>query len=264
MLKNNLKNFLWITPFVAFLLGYQLINFFQQTTELITPNIVGHNAYDALKNLSAQNLNVRIITEKTDSSLPDQIIISQKPYAGQTIKPNQTIFVVTSRKPDLTLAPDLIGKTSAEIKNLTQPDGLKVLSYTQNSAHKTGTCIAQNPVPNSPMHKRQVTVYLSAGQHQPVLMPNLVNLDLTQVQEFLQTNNLKLVVVNLDLNHKNSFTDTGDTANGGNYASGALNGDSNSNNNNNSSSYLITEQWPLAGTILKLDQLPEVRVKVVI
>lgn len=250
MFKSNLRNFLWITPFIAFLLGYQLINFFQPTPELLTPNIVGHQLYDALKNCSAQNLNLRIITEKIDPSLPDQIIISQKPYAGQTIKPNQTIFVVTSRKPDATLAPNLIGKTSVEIKNLTQPDGLKILSYMQPSVQKAGTCIAQNPVPNSPMHKRQVTIYLSAGQNQPVLMPDLVNLELMQVQEFLHQNNLKLVVVNLDLN-KNSFADTGDNTS-----------DSNGYNSNNN--YLITEQWPLAGTILKLDQLAEVRVKVAV
>ncbi len=240
MFKTNFKNFLWVTPFLAFLLGYQLINFFQQTTELTTPNIIGCNLYDALKNLSAQNLNLRIITEKTDPSLPDQIIISQKPYAGQTIKPNQTIFVVTSRKPDATLAPDLIGKTSAEIKILTQHDGLKILNYTQNSKHKIGTCIAQNPVPHSPMHKRQVTVYLSAGQNQPVLMPDLINLELVQVREFLAQNNLKLVVVNLDLNNNLEDRTGVDSA----------------------SNYLISEQWPLAGTIIKLDQLTEVRVKV--
>jgi beta-lactam-binding protein with PASTA domain len=250
VLKTNLRNFLWVTPFIAFLLGYQLINFFQQTAELTTPNIIGHNLYDALKNCSAQNLNLRIITEKTDPSLPDQIIISQKPYAGQTIKPNQTIFVVTSRKPDLTLTPDLIGKTNAEIKNLTEHDGSKILSYSQHSAQKIGTCIAQNPEPHSPMHKRQVTVYLSAGLNQPVLMPDLVHLELAQVQEFLQANNLKLAVVNLDLAHKNNFADTGDTIS-----------ESNGDNYNN---YLVAEQWPLAGTILKLDQLSEIRVKVAV
>lgn len=234
MLKNSFKNLLWVAPFIAFLLGYQLLNFFQPTTELVAPNIMGCNLYEALKNLSAQNLNLRIITEKIDSSLPDQTIISQKPYAGQTIKPNQTIFVATSRKPDATLAPDLIGKTSAEIKNLTQSDGLKILSYTQNSVYKADTCIAQNPEPNSPMSKRQVTVYLSAGQNQPILIPDFNNLELAQVQEFLQKNSLKLVVVNLDLNNPDNYLNN----------------------------YVITEQWPLAGTIVKLDQLTEVRVRV--
>lgn len=93
----NLKKILWLMPFASFLIGYQIINIFKNQNEIIVPNFVGKTLNQAIKVASDNNLNLRISAEKEDSQLPEGTIISQIPNR-QKIKPNQSIYLVISKK----------------------------------------------------------------------------------------------------------------------------------------------------------------------
>ena len=63
---QSIKSFLWIAPFVAFLVGYQVLRFLSHTEAIEVPSIVGMHIHDAIRILSADKLNVRILDEKSD------------------------------------------------------------------------------------------------------------------------------------------------------------------------------------------------------
>lgn len=228
----KLTPYLWLIPFICFLVGYQLLYLFQPKTTLPTPNVVGEPLYSAIKTLSAQQLNLRISQEQVDPNLPDQVIVSQKPYAGQAVKSNQTVYVVVSRKPQPTSTPNLIGKTAEQVHEEIQALGLKQLAYPVPSAQPINTCVAQQPEPGAPLHKNQILTYISAGTDQLVLMPDFSQLNLADVIHFLQQHQLKFTIVHLpdpDIQYQH---------------------------------YYVTEQRPLPGTLVNLTQLTEVKLKV--
>ena len=60
------STYLWLLPFLSFLCGYQLIRSLYTVNTLTTPSIIGKEIQDAIKILSDNNLNPRILTEKED------------------------------------------------------------------------------------------------------------------------------------------------------------------------------------------------------
>lgn len=194
---NRLTPYLWLLPFIGFLLGYQLLYLLQPKTTLPAPNLVGEPLATALKTLAAQQLNLRVSAEQIDPSLPEQVIISQKPYAGQALKPNQTVYVVITRKPQATTTPLLIGKTADQVQAELQALGLKQQAYFVPSTQPSGSCIAQQPEPGQPTHKNHLLTYFSSSAEPPLLMPDLRQLSLAEVSAFLTQHQVPYTIVNL-------------------------------------------------------------------
>ena len=241
--NRSLTPYLWLLPFLGFLLGYQLLYFLQPKTVMPAPNLVGEPLATAVKTLATQQLNLRVSAEQTDPGLPDQVIISQKPYAGQAIKANQTVYVVLSRQPQPATAPSLIGKTLEQLPAELAPLGLKPVTYQVPSSQPVDTCIAQQPEPDSTTHKNQVLAYLSAGTPQPVLMPDLRQLNLATVCEFLTQYQVPYTIVNLPA----PIADPAALASAHQTEISAL------------QDYQVIDQRPVAGTLLP--QLHAVTVK---
>ena len=64
-----LKKYLWILPFLSFLLGYQFLSTLTTVHELKVPPLVGLSVTEAVKVLSDNNLNARIMAEKEEPDL---------------------------------------------------------------------------------------------------------------------------------------------------------------------------------------------------
>lgn len=222
---KSLKNLLWALPFFSFALGYQLLDYLYTVDKITTPNLVGKHLTEAVRISSDSNLNLRILGEQIDPDLPANTILLQKPTLPY-IRPNQAIFVVISKKPELPVAPSLCGYHQAEITACLAQNKLKAKSYIVPSCLPKGQCVCQTPGANEPLDQQSLIVYLSAGSSNWMVMPNLTNLILSEVKDFLQSHNLKMNIKYL--------TDPKSIAN-----------------------YVIDQQ-PAAGTIINLDKLNQV------
>src|SRR5436190_17855406 len=105
----NIKNYLWIFPFLSFILGYYCTQWFFHTDAIITPHLIGKQIHEIVPIISHCRLNLRLINQKEEIDLPEGIILNQTPTAGTGIKPNQPIFIVTTKKPKALPVPACIG-----------------------------------------------------------------------------------------------------------------------------------------------------------
>jgi len=220
---KNYKNYLFILPFVSCLCGYLLVGKLLQPTVFHTPSIIGKNILPAISTLSKHNLNIRIIDYKQDPDLPEGTILSQKPQSGRKIKPHQSVYVVLSKKPYRIPCPLLVGKDISSITQMLTNKNIRNKSYYLPSNHPENHCIAQYPSPSTELKKNNIITYLSQAYKKPVVLPDFRNKKLSKVRNFIK--NYKNISVEI-INSKNSHICD--------------------------DNYTVTDQRPLAGSIVNL------------
>lgn len=222
----KLQNYLWSIPFLSFLAGYFALQRISNVDHLAAPTIVGRQLQNAVAELSDKNLNLRLITQKEDPDLPEGTILSQTPAPGQKIKPHQSMYVVISKTARSIAAPNLLNKPHLIIKKELESLGVRQKNHILSSNRPSNRCIAQTPAPGKLIQNGKITTYLSSGNKKPVLVPNLKGKSVSDVAEFLHQFNVKLEIL---------------------HASGKLNG------HTCDSDCIISDQRPLAGSIVTLD-----------
>ena len=177
--------FLWILPFLSFLLGYQLVRFLSHTEMVEVPPVVGLRMHDAIKNLSLHQLNVRILAEKEEQDLPEGLILSQSPAPGKKVKPHQSIFLVITHQPVKPRAFSFYGLTREEALAQAKRVGIHLTFSELESPHPHGTIIAQSSVPGMELSDKTMAVTVSSGSSTIRLFPDLKGKDLEEVRAFL-------------------------------------------------------------------------------
>ncbi len=188
------KNFLWILPFLSFLGGYQLLRMLSHVEEVEVPAVVGLHMHDAIKNLSFHRLNVRILAEKEEQDLPEGLILTQTPAAGKKVKPQQSIFLVTTRQPPKPRAASFFGLTKNEAQALAQQRGLTLKYAELESMLPQGTCIAQSAEPGAELPDKTVAVLFSQGSSTIRLFPDIKGKSLEEVTSFFQPYDIQVIV----------------------------------------------------------------------
>lgn len=194
-MKAQIKNVLWIIPFVSFAAGYYLMSFVYKSPHVTTPNLIGLSLHDALDNLSATKLNLKLVGHKQDSDLPEGTILSQNPLPDSAIKIHQTIYCICSQKPPAIKAPHLIDKSRQNIIDILQSQRIRYKIYYVPSKAPFNTCIAQSPQVDEPLDHNAVVIFLSDGNKKPFLWPNFIGKPVDEVIEFLQQHSLNPTIV---------------------------------------------------------------------
>lgn len=221
----KINNILWILPFISFLFGYYIINqLFNRKKKIEVPNLIGTSIIQATKILSDYNLNIRILSQKEEPDLSPGIIISQNPI-HQKVKPNQTVYVVVSRKPDLFKMPNFKGKKIDEIQSIIVKENIKAKIYYCESLLPENHCITQFPSPNSLLEEKKLILYLSSGNNKEIVFPNFKNSELKKIINLLNLNNIKTKIVMKNLHEE--------------Y--------------NPNKHYIIIDQRPFSGSLIKLN-----------
>lgn len=219
-----MNKFLWIAPFVFFLVGYSCMSILYQPKTVETPVLIGKTIQEAMRITAPKNLSIRLLDEKEDSELPAGTIISQNPVACCPIKANQSIIVVVSKK-TVRKTPNLIGK---QLDNITQDlknTDFQCRYYEVAGTQPSGTCIAQDPSPGAIATDSVVTIYLCNGQTEPYLFPDFRNKSVQTVQNFLTG-----TPATIDILHTHEQPD-----------------------DHTCSACIVIEQRPRAGSIITLD-----------
>jgi len=182
----RMQQYFWIIPFISFLGGYLLLGSLFQPKEFETPAIVGKQLLNAVSVLSDHKLNIRFLAQKEESDLPQGTILSQKPLSGRKIKANQSVYVVISKKPPKIPCPALLGKPLNTLLKELEQKNIRNKSYFLPSNHPKNNCIAQYPCPLTPLKGKNVITYVSDGNKKPVILPDFKHKKIVQVVEFLK------------------------------------------------------------------------------
>ncbi|MCX5922313.1 MAG: PASTA domain-containing protein [Candidatus Dependentiae bacterium] len=222
---KTIKNLLWTLPFISFITGYVTLTVLYPQKELETPALVGKNTQEAFMILSRQGLNPRLLTFKEDALLPEGTIISQTPSSLQKIKQNQSVFLVISTQPAKKQTPSLVTKSLPAIAADLEQQHIRFKSYIVDNSAPKDLCIAQWPMPGQLLDANPITLYISAGPHKKVLVPDLKNKPIEHVIEALNAQDITTEVLHYP------------TQPDGHHCTHCL----------------IIDQRPLAGSIMRLD-----------
>lgn len=185
---------LWILPFISFLGGYQLLRTLTHTEIIEVPPVVGLHIHDAIKTLSAYQLNVRILAEKEDADLQPGTIISQTPAQGTKVKPHQSIFLVITRQPAKPKSLSFYGLTKQQATAKAQSAGITLTFYELESAYPAGTIFAQSIQPGYELADKTMQLLVSTGANSIRIMPYLKGHLASEVTTFFAPFGIKVNV----------------------------------------------------------------------
>lgn len=189
-----LYRFLWIAPFILFFAGYYGISSLIGSQTINTPSLVGKRLQDAVALLTPYQLNLRILSEVEDATLTEGTVITQRPLAGQKIRFYQSVGVTISRHPPYVVAPNIVGLSMKESLAKAESGRIRIRVYSLESSHPKDECIAQYPIPGTPLPDRSMFAYYSKGQTPLRIMPNTMGMSIYAVQEFFKAHNIRLIV----------------------------------------------------------------------
>lgn len=221
----NIKNFLWVAPFLSFIVGYFMMNTWFSISQTTAPALVGKQIHAILPIITQHNLNIRLLDQKEEADLPEGIILNQTPAAGTTIKQNQPIFVVTTKKPSVTHAAHYVGLPLLEITQQLQTQGIRPRIYHLSHPYPENMCFAQSPQHHEPLEKNRITLYISSGNKKPIIWPDFTHVPLQDVIDLLDMYHIEPHIIT---DNTNMF-----------YAQ---------------DNYVVIDQRPFAGTLLTLDE----------
>ena len=231
----NIKNYLWIVPFLSFTLGYIMMQHIFRTSDITTPHLVGKHVHEILPLITQHKLNIRLMDQKEEADLPEGIILNQTPISGTVIKQHQQLFIVTTKKPTAIKAPQCIGITLDELTQQLNAAHLSPRIYYLPHSYPEKICFAQSPQHGEPLEKNRLTIYISSGNNKPIIWPNFIGISLSQVIEFLDNYSIQPQIIN----DTPSFA----KASAGRPYKEHINAE-----------YTVTDQRPFAGTLLTLDE----------
>ena len=234
MIKQKLKQLVWLVPFASFALGYIFLSYTFQSKTIKTPHFIGSSLHEAMTHASASNLRLQIITEKEHSHIEPGTILEQKPQSGSAIKEKQSVYIITSRAPQQKNCPVILNRTVDDIKTICEKKRIKQKSYYIPSATTEGLSIAQIPEANKPLKEHKIISYIAEKQSPFFILPDFRGLELNKVIEFLRDQDIDFSVY-----HKT-------TKMNGPYPRDAI----------------ISNQKPLIGSFVKLDKSTHIQLQI--
>lgn len=153
------------------------------------PDLAGNEVVAALEKATQAGLNLKITSLEYDNTRPRNMIISQQPPPGVSVKTGRDVLVVISRGPREFDMPVLLGLSDRQAASLMMEKGLGqgMLTWVHADAPE-GRVLAQLPPAGAHVSDlRQVEILLSAGLAKDLaITPDLAGLTPDAVQRELQ------------------------------------------------------------------------------
>nr|MBA3605863.1 PASTA domain-containing protein [Acidimicrobiia bacterium] len=97
------------------------------------PDVVGRTVDEASAALRELRLEVDLEPAVFDNEVPDGVVISATPAAGEVLERGATVVLAPSKGPDLVAVPDLSGLTLPQAREALAAAGLQVGAVVGNS-----------------------------------------------------------------------------------------------------------------------------------
>lgn len=186
----NVQHYFWMLPFISFLVGYHATQWLCAVKTITAPNLMGKYLHQALRLVSDHHIGLHLISQKEEPNIPEGIILTQTPAPGTLIKQNQSLYVVTTKKPHTPPAPECVGASLDTI--MPQLHAAGIVPHICSLAHPypEKMCFAQSPASGKSLINNKLILYVSAENNKPIVWPQLIGHHCSEVQEFLRMYNI--------------------------------------------------------------------------
>jgi hypothetical protein len=167
--------------------------------EVLVPDVVGMDQEAARKLVEATGLQLMVIGEQHDETIPALAVIGQVPTGGQPAKRGAVVEVIISQGQDLLVVPALVGQAVEAAEPQLVNMGFVVEKREEWGLVPVGTVLAQDPPANSVVSRGATVVLTLSGGARLPLEANLadkillVSCDLDKV-EFKPGETVKLIL----------------------------------------------------------------------
>lgn len=230
----NIKNSLWITPFLTFFSGYYGLMLWWGPSKHTMPLLIGKTALETLSILSEYHLIPSIIAYKEKSGLPPGTILEQTPAWKSPVKERQSVYLVLSQEPNIIPPPDLIEKNKEQIDTLIQESSYTIkYLFAPHPFIKPNNCFATYLYPAQKNSvQRRIAAFIATQNQGPVVWPNFKHMPAQTVISFLQSYGIEPLILYPESPQKSEY-------------------------------WYIHEQYPAAGSFINPEHLKQIKVQLV-
>jgi serine/threonine-protein kinase len=168
--------------------GWQALNAYLNVPEVQVPDLVGRSLVEAETIARQRHVNVQVIQQVHNATMPTGSVVSQDPPAGTSVKVNRAVGLVTSLGPEMVTVPDVRRRTIEDTRFAIEQARLAVgeIRETYDASVPSGFTITQDPAPGASVARgTPVNITVSKGQ-QAIVLPDLVGHSLDDARRILQ------------------------------------------------------------------------------
>jgi serine/threonine-protein kinase len=155
--------------------------------EVVLPNVIGKNIYDATEELSNAGFGLKKDGEEFNQNVPVGVVLRQNPSAGMNVREGKLVRVTISQGREIIYVPNLVGQTvrSAAISLSCSTLVMGEVSKKYSLKVGKGTVLSQDIAAGSSVDKDSVINIVVSDGSPPggvVLMPDFVNKNLEEAE----------------------------------------------------------------------------------
>jgi eukaryotic-like serine/threonine-protein kinase len=185
---------IFVTVVVWF--GRQIFDFLIPSSSTITvPSFVGQTINDATAEVERLHLTSAIVDHQISDRYPKDVIIMQRPEAGDQVRQGRQISFVISDGIVARLMPDMRYQSMREVQLDLSRTHLQLgkVSYVRSDLIPEGHVVSQNPPPLVSVHEGDVvTLVVSQGGRTNIIVPHFVGLTIDQARALAAEAGIKL------------------------------------------------------------------------
>jgi len=176
--------------------GRQIYDFLLPSASTVTvPSFVGQTLGDANAEIARLRLTSAVADHTTSDRYPKDVVIMQRPDAGDQVREGRQISFVISDGIIAHLMPDLRYQSMREVElDLSQAHlQLGKVTYAKSDVIPEGHVISQDPAPLVNVHQGDlISLVLSHGGKPTISVPSFVGLTIDQARQLAADSGIKL------------------------------------------------------------------------
>jgi serine/threonine-protein kinase len=176
--------------------GRQIYDFILPSSATVTvPSFVGQTLNDANAEIARLKLNSAVVDHQTSDRYPKDVVIMQRPDVGEQVRQGRQISFVISDGIVALLMPDLRYQSMREVQLDLSRTHLQLgkVRYARSDVIPDGHVISQDPPPLVSVHAGDtVTLVVSRGGRENVIVPDFVGLTIDQARQLANDAGVKL------------------------------------------------------------------------
>jgi beta-lactam-binding protein with PASTA domain len=193
----------WLFPIVLIIFvavvvwfGRQIYDFILPSAATVTvPSFVGQTLNDANAEIERLKLNSLVVDHQTSDRYPKDVVIMQRPEAGQQVRKGRQVSFIISDGIVARLIPDLRYQSMREVQLDLSRSHLQLgkIKYARSDVIPEGHVISQNPPALVSAHEGDVVaVVVSRGGRANLIVPDFVGLTIDQARALATDAGIKI------------------------------------------------------------------------
>jgi beta-lactam-binding protein with PASTA domain len=161
---------------------------------VICPDVRGAEINEAKQSLAKKGFTLNVVRYERRNEVPYNHITVQKPEANMSMRKGRVINVIVSEGPEMVKVPEVVGQTARDAEGALDSQNIGVARTLLVPQGEPGKVVAQIPGGGEEIVVGQkVTLVVGIDQRKYFVMPDLRDMDLSEVDNALEARNIKPV-----------------------------------------------------------------------